>query len=421
LRVYSSASDPVLSEIPENQWIMHYNTTTNTLGLWTNVGGLVSSIDGTGDVEGPASAVNNHVVFFDGASGKLIKDSGLTLSGTNTGDQTSIVGITGTLAEFNAALTGADFATGGGTATGTNTGDQTSIVGITGTKAQFDTACTDGNFLYVGDVTQYTDEMAQDAIGAMVGTSIVYNDAGATLQRAALTGAVTAAQDSNTTSLGSFTKAQLNTAVSDGDPLYVGDVTQYTDEMAQDAIGAMVDASLTYFDGAPTLQRAALTGHITCPAGSNATVLGSFTSAQLRGALTDETGTGNAVFQTDCELTRPVNLVTTFFQQNAPASKAAAATLTAAELLDGLIQYTGAAANLTLPTGTLMDGAVPATITGSTNRAFEFTIINTSAATVTLVAGATFTIVGTATTLTGISSTWRCRRTAANTWVAYRI
>jgi hypothetical protein len=37
--------------------------------------------------------------------------------------------------------------------TGTNTGDQTSIVGITGTKAQFDTAVTDGNFLYVGDVT----------------------------------------------------------------------------------------------------------------------------------------------------------------------------------------------------------------------------------------------------------------------------
>jgi hypothetical protein len=42
-------------------------------------------------------------------------------------------------------------ATGTGTANGTNTGDQTSIVGITGTKAQFDTACTDGNFMYIGD------------------------------------------------------------------------------------------------------------------------------------------------------------------------------------------------------------------------------------------------------------------------------
>lgn len=33
----------------------------------------------------------------------------------------------------------------------TNSGDQTSIVGITGTKAQFDTAVTDGNFMYTGD------------------------------------------------------------------------------------------------------------------------------------------------------------------------------------------------------------------------------------------------------------------------------
>lgn len=34
---------------------------------------------------------------------------------------------------------------------GTNTGDQTSIVGITGTKAEFDTAVTDGNITYDGD------------------------------------------------------------------------------------------------------------------------------------------------------------------------------------------------------------------------------------------------------------------------------
>ena len=41
---------------------------------------------GAGDVVGPASSVNNNVVFFNGTTGKLIKDSGLTLSGSNTGD-----------------------------------------------------------------------------------------------------------------------------------------------------------------------------------------------------------------------------------------------------------------------------------------------------------------------------------------------
>jgi len=48
--------------------------------------------------------------------GLLVKDGGITAS---------IVGITGTTAEFNTALTDGTFATGGGTATGTNTGDVT--------------------------------------------------------------------------------------------------------------------------------------------------------------------------------------------------------------------------------------------------------------------------------------------------------
>ena len=65
---------------------------------------------GTGDVNGPASSVDSKVVMFNGTTGKLIKDSGLSLSGSNTGDQTSIVGITGTLAQFNTAVTDADIA-----------------------------------------------------------------------------------------------------------------------------------------------------------------------------------------------------------------------------------------------------------------------------------------------------------------------
>ena len=37
-------------------------------------------------VAGPASAVDGKVVLFDGTTGKLVKDSGLSLSGSNTGD-----------------------------------------------------------------------------------------------------------------------------------------------------------------------------------------------------------------------------------------------------------------------------------------------------------------------------------------------
>lgn len=106
--------------------------------------------------------------------------------------------------------------------TGTNSGDQTSIVGITGTKAQFDTAVTDGNILYVGDVTQYTDELAQDAVGGMVDTTLVYTDGTPALGRASISGHISIPAGSNTASLSSFTMAQLDAAVSDGNVSFVG-------------------------------------------------------------------------------------------------------------------------------------------------------------------------------------------------------
>jgi hypothetical protein len=57
-------------------------------------GNYVAGGGGTGDVVGPAISVDNRVVFFDGVTGKLIKDSGITLSGSNTGDQSTIAQLT---------------------------------------------------------------------------------------------------------------------------------------------------------------------------------------------------------------------------------------------------------------------------------------------------------------------------------------
>lgn len=47
----------------------------------------------------------------------------------------------------------------------------------------------------------------------------------------------------------------------------------YSDEQAQDAVGAMVDTTLVYTDGTPLLSRAALIGDVTASAGSNATTI----------------------------------------------------------------------------------------------------------------------------------------------------
>ena len=81
---------------------------------------------GGGDVSGPTSSVNDKVVFFDGTTGKLIKDSGLSLSGTNTGDQTNISGNAATVTT-NANLTGPI----------TSVGNATSVALQTGTGSTF--------------------------------------------------------------------------------------------------------------------------------------------------------------------------------------------------------------------------------------------------------------------------------------------
>lgn len=116
-------------------------------------------------------------------------------------------------------------------------------------------------------ITQYTDELAQDAIGAIVDSTLVYTDATPLLSRAALTGAITASAGSNTTALGSFTKSQLDGAVSDGNVLYVGDITQYTDELAQDAIGGILTDSstidFTYNDATPSITAIVVDASIT--------------------------------------------------------------------------------------------------------------------------------------------------------------
>ena len=115
-----------------------------------------------------------------------------------------------------------------------------------------------------------------------------------------------------------------------------------------------------------------------------------------------------------------------------PNAETVAATLTAAELLTGILTGThtaGATQAYTLPTGTLLDAATSFEV----NEYFDWSLINLSAAsadTITLTAGATHTIVGNpivqsanASTggIYGNSARWRTRKTAANTFVTYRI
>ena len=53
-------------------------------GAWFDLSG-----SGTGDATGPSSSTDGNVALFNGITGKAIKDSGLALSGSNTGDETT--------------------------------------------------------------------------------------------------------------------------------------------------------------------------------------------------------------------------------------------------------------------------------------------------------------------------------------------
>jgi hypothetical protein len=104
--------------------------------------------------------------------------------------------------------------------------------------------------------------------------------------------------------------------------------------------------------------------------------------------------------------------------QAAPTSKAAAATLTAAELTNGIIQYTGASASLTLPTVADLEALVSS---AKNNSFFEVNFINTGAGTLTIAVGTGWTLVGTVTSATLTSAAWRARKTGDLAWTFYRI
>lgn len=109
--------------------------------------------------------------------------------------------------------------------------------------------------------------------------------------------------------------------------------------------------------------------------------------------------------------------------QPTPTAKTADATLTIAELQTKIITATSASAvALTLPTGTLTDAGL---LSGSAvaNQSFDWHVINlgSSSGAVTMTAGTGHTYVGAAVVAISTSAKFRTRKTAANTYVTYRI
>lgn len=75
------ADRPTTPDLHTNTLGVWYSTDTSTLSVWDGTAweDVSSGGGGTGDVVGPASAVDDRVATFDGTTGKLIQDSGYTV------------------------------------------------------------------------------------------------------------------------------------------------------------------------------------------------------------------------------------------------------------------------------------------------------------------------------------------------------
>jgi hypothetical protein len=105
------------------------------------------------------------------------------------------------------------------------------------------------------------------------------------------------------------------------------------------------------------------------------------------------------------------------YNQETPIAKAGAATLTAAELKNGIIVHTNATnTNLTFPTGTDIEASFAGVYT---NMTCNVSIVAAGTGSSVLQANTGITITGNASIAN--AGTFAVRRTAANTYVAYRI
>jgi hypothetical protein len=227
-------------------------------GTWPNQ--TINAV-ATGDVVGPGSATDNALVAFDGTTGKLIKGAS-----------------TVTVAQ-------------GGTGLTTATAYSVVFSGTTSTGA-FQASAGPGTATHV---------LTSNGPGALPTFQAIPGTGN-------LTGAVTSV--GTVTSLGSFTSANLAGALSDetgsGSAVFATSPTLVTPNLGTPStlVGTNITGTASGLTAGSVTTNANLTGAVTSV--GNATSLGSFTSANLAAALTDETGSGANVFATSPTLVTPV-------------------------------------------------------------------------------------------------------------------
>lgn len=126
--------------------------------------------------------------------------------------------------------------------TNVNSGDQTSIVGISGTKAEFNVAVTDGDFLFSGDVTSNATH-----------TGHVTGDTALTLDKTAITSQSADTPESTDQFVFSDTSDSGNLKKASLDQIAAAISSETIDDRVASLLTAGTNITLTYNDAANTL------------------------------------------------------------------------------------------------------------------------------------------------------------------------
>ncbi len=267
------------------------------------------------------SAVANAPNTFSDLNVSGISTLGVTSTTNLTSQQLNVSGVA-TATTFIGALTG----TASNVTTNANlTGHVTSVgnAAVLGsfTSLQLLTALTDetgsGANVFATSPTLVTPALGTPSSGTLTNCTFptlnqnTTGNSATVTTNANLTGHVTSV--GNAAVLGSFTSLQLLTALTDetgsGANVFATSPTLVTPALGTPSSGTLTNCTFptlnqnTTGNSATVTTNANLTGHVTSV--GNAAVLGSFTSAQLATALTDETGSGANVFATSPTLVTP--------------------------------------------------------------------------------------------------------------------
>lgn len=270
--------------------------------------------DVSGFVSGPASTTDNAITRFDGTTGKLVQNSGVTVDDSNNmAGATNLSAVSATLSGLTASRalqTDASKNLQSSTVTTTELGF---VSGVTSAiQTQLNGKQATGNY-----ITALTGDVTATGPGSVAATLATVNGNVGSFGTA--------------TQVGSFTvnaKGLITAASNTSIAITSAAITDFA-EAAQDAVGGAFDASLTYNDGTNTISRSALTGDVTASLGSNATTisadavdntkLANMVQSTIKGRAAGA-GTGDPTDLTATQATAILNTFTSTLQGLVPAS-----------------------------------------------------------------------------------------------------